>query len=201
MKSYGHVNFQQNEVQNAVLPLDTAFPASPKAGQFVFRDKTLYFCVEINSSGIPIWVPLTKQITAYEHIQNTNSTVWTVNHNLNTQNISVTVFDSSNRVVIPDEIEVVSDNQVVISVTKAATGKASVISGFGDGTTAPTYAYEFIQATPATTWTINHGLNRYPIVRVFIGTYEVQPESISFPSQNTTVITFSTAQVGQVKLI
>ncbi len=33
MRHYGNINLQQNELQNAVIPLDTYFPANPKVGQ------------------------------------------------------------------------------------------------------------------------------------------------------------------------
>lgn len=32
MKYYGNINLNQNELQNAVLPLDSYFPANPKIG-------------------------------------------------------------------------------------------------------------------------------------------------------------------------
>ena len=39
MRHYGNINLQQNELQNAVLPIDTYFPVNPKVGQLVFKDK------------------------------------------------------------------------------------------------------------------------------------------------------------------
>jgi hypothetical protein len=81
MKYHGNVDLQQNYLKNAVIPLDTYFPVSPKVGQIVFKDRILYICVEI-TNGTPIWVPLTNEITAYTHIQSTSSAVWTINHPL-----------------------------------------------------------------------------------------------------------------------
>lgn len=201
MKYYGDVNLQSNQLQEAVLPLDTAFPASPKVGRLVFKNKILYICVEINQDNIPIWVPLTKEITNYTHIQGTAASTWTIDHNLNSTSVNVTVYDLQNRVVLPGEIEVVTKDQVVISFSGTASGRAVVLTGYVDGTTIPSFAYEFTQSTPSTTWTIIHGLGRMPIVRVFIGAQEVQPESITFDSLNQITITFLTPQVGQVKLI
>lgn len=200
MKFYGDAHLQQNFLKEAVIPLDTYFPVSPKAGQIVFKDRILYICVAIES-GLPIWVPMTNEINAYTHIQNTTSPVWTVNHPLNTANVNVMVYDESNRVVIPNEITIDSVSKVTVSMGTGAQGKVVVLTGNFDGQQMPTYAYEFYQTTPSTTWTIVHGLGRYPIVRIFVGNQEVQPTSITFDTVNTVTVTFGTAQVGQAKLL
>lgn len=200
MKFYGEANLQQNNLRDAVIPLDTTFPAVPVVGQVVFKDRVLYICVEINS-GLPVWVPLTKEITAYTHIQNTSASVWNISHNLNTSNVSVTVYDSSNRVVMPNEVTINSSSSITVDFGTAAQGKVVVLSGQFDGQTKPTYAYEFFQTEPSTTWVIPHALGRYPIVRVFIGNQEVQPESITFDTIDQVTVTFTSAQVGQAKLI
>lgn len=200
MKFYGDAHLQQNYLRDAVIPLDSIFPVSPKVGQVVFKDRVLYICVEINAS-IPIWVPLTNEITSYTHIQSTSAATWTVTHPLNTSHVSVTVFDTSNRVVIPNEITVNSASSITVDFGTAAQGKVVVITGHFDGQTKPTYAYEHYQTTPSTSWVIPHALGRYPIVRVFIGNQEVQPASITFDTLDQVTITFTTAQVGQAKLV
>ena len=200
MKFYGDAHLQQNFLKEAAIPLDTYFPTVPVVGQIVFKDRILYICVEI-SSGIPIWVPLTNEITSYTHIQNTDAVLWTINHPLNTAHVSVTVYDTSNRVVLPNEVTVTSAGQVVVNLGTAAQGKVVVLTGNFDGTTKPTYSYEHYQTTPSTTWIIPHGLSRYPIVRIFIGNQEVQPASITFDTLEQVTVTFTTAQVGQAKLI
>jgi hypothetical protein len=200
MKFYGEAHLQQNNLREAVIPLDTTFPVTPVVGQIVFKDRILYICVEI-VSGLPTWVPLTNQITTYTYIQNTDAATWTVNHNLNTMDMSVTVYDLLNRVVMPGEVTVINNTQVVVSLGTATQGKVVLVAGNLDGNQAPSYAFEFFQTNPSTSWTINHNLGRYPIVRIFIGNQEVQPESITFDTVNTVTVTFSVAQVGQAKLI
>jgi hypothetical protein len=200
MKFYGEANLQKNYVRDAVIPLDVNFPVSPVAGQVVFKDRILYICVEV-SNGVPIWVPLTNEITAYTHIQSTSSAAWTINHPLNTSHVSVTVYDTSNRVVIPNEITVDTDSRVVVSFSSPSQGKVVVLSGHFDGQTKPAYAYEHYQTNPSTSWVIPHGLGRYPVIRVFIGNQEVQPESITFNNLNQATVTFTTPQVGQAKLV
>jgi len=200
MKFYGEANLQSNYLREAVIPLDTYFPANPKVGQLVFKDKILYICIEIQG-GLPIWCPLTNEITSYTHFQNTNATTWTIAHPLNTNSVSVTVYDTSNRVVMPDDVMVNSNNTVTVSFTSPCQGKAVVLAGYIEGQPKPTYAFDFIQTTPSTSWTISHGLGRYPSIRVFIGNQEVQPQTITFDTVDQVTITFSTPQVGQAKLI
>lgn len=200
MKFYGEANLQRNNLRDAVIPLDTVFPVNPVVGHIVFKDRILYICVEINS-GIPIWIPLTNEITAHTHIQTTSSSSWVITHSLNTAHVSVTVYDTSNRVVIPSEITVDSASQVTVDFGSPVQGKVVIVTGHFDGQVKPTYAYEHYQTTPSTTWVIPHALGRYPIIRVFIGNQEVQPASITFDSLDQVTVTFSTAQVGQAKLI
>ena len=200
MKFYGEAHLQQNKLREAAIPLDTFFPATPVVGQIVFKDRILYICVEI-SSGVPIWVPLTNEITSYTHIQNTDSAIWTVNHPLNTAHVNVTVYDSQNRVIIPNEISVTSASTVVVNLGTGAQGKVVVLTGTFDGNVKPVYAYEHYQTNPSTTWVIPHGLSRYPIVRIFIGNQEVQPVSITFDTLESVTVTFTEPQAGQAKLI
>jgi hypothetical protein len=70
-----------------------------------------------------------------------------------------------------------------------------------NGNLPPSYALEYIQSTPSSTWSITHNLGYIPIVRVFIGTEEVQPNSVMFPDNNSVIISFLDAQIGIVKLI
>jgi hypothetical protein len=200
MKFYGDANLQQNELQNAVLPIETAFPASPKVGQIAFVNSIVYICVSLGSS-LPVWVPMTREITAFTHNQSVSSDTWTIEHSLNTTSVQVQIFDGSNRVLIPDEVEVLTPNTVQVSLSTAITGRAVVLTGHFDGNVKPTYSYTHYQSPASTSWVIVHGLGYNPIARVFIGNQEVQPQSITHDSTNQVTITFATAQVGYARLI
>ena len=200
MKFYGEAHLQQNNLRDAVIPLDTAFPISPKVGQIVFKDRILYICVEIQSD-IPVWCPLTNEVNCYTHIQSSSATTWVVNHPLNTTHVSVTVYDTNNRVVMPNEIILENAGRLLVDFGTPAQGKVVVLTGHFDGLPKPTYAYEHYQTNPSTTWTIDHGLGRYPAIRVFIGNQEVQPATVTFNTLDTVTLTFTSAQVGQAKLI
>lgn len=200
MRHFGNVNLQQNQLQNAVLPLAQSFPTTPKVGQIAFVNKIVYICVQ-DTPAPAVWIPLTREITVYTHDQSVNSDTWTVSHNLNTTSVNVQVYGTNNKLLIPDEVEILNPNQISITFSDSIQGKAVVVSGHLDGNTKPTYAYTFYQTDSSTTWTINHNLGYNPIVRVFIGTSEVQPASITHPSINQSIITFSSPQVGYARLI
>lgn len=200
MKFYGDANLQQNELQNAVLPVETAFPASPKVGQVAFVNSVVYICVSLANS-LPVWVPMTREITAYTHNQSSEALTWTIDHGMNTTSVQVQIFDTNNRVIIPDEIEVLDPDSVSVTFGTLFAGRAVVLTGHFDGNVKPTYAYTHYQTESSTSWVINHGLGYNPIVRVFIGNQEVQPLSITHNTVNQTTITFSTAQVGYARLI
>jgi len=199
MKFFGHANLQQNELQNAVLSTLTSFPINAKVGQVAFVNSTVYICV--SAGDPPVWVPLTQEITAYTHVQSTVSLLWNITHNLNTADVHVQVYNTSNQVFIPAEITITSPTTCTVELNTAQTGKAVVIAGHFTGTTKPVYQYTHYQSTSSTSWTIDHALGYNPIVRVFIGTAEVQPLTITHPTTNQTVVTFTTAQVGYARLL
>lgn len=200
MKFFGDANLQQNELQNAVLSTLSAFPANPKAGQVAFVNSTVYICVSIANS-LPVWVPLTREITAYTHTQSSAATVWNVVHQLNTTSVNIQVYDASSQVLIPDTITTVDANNVQVVFNYPITGRAVVVTGHFDGLVKPTYAYTHYQSVAATTWVIPHNLGYNPVVRVFIGNNEVQPATVAHDSVNQVTITFTTAQVGYARLV
>lgn len=200
MKFYGNANLQQNELQQAVMPIEEAFPASPKVGRLVFVNSILYICVSL-TEGLPVWVPLTRELTMYTHNQSPASASWTINHGLNTTGVQVQVFDNLGHVVLPDEITVVDPNTVKVDLSSGMVGRAVILTGHTDGNVKPTYSYTHYQSVASDTWVINHNLGYHPILRVFIGNNEVQPAGITHDSNNTTTVTFSQPYVGLAKLV
>lgn len=200
MKSYGHLNLQQNELQEAVIPIETRFPTSPKVGRLAFVNQILYICVDV-TNNLPVWVPLTRELTLYTHAQTTASDTWTIVHGLNSTAVQVQVFDTADRVLIPGEITVSNANSVVVDLNTAIAGRAVVLTGHNDGSVKPTYAFVHYQTDSSSSWVVVHNLGREPITRVFIGNQEVQPQSITHNSLNQLTIAFSQAYTGIVKLV
>lgn len=200
MKFYGHANLQQNELQQAVIPLDLRFPVSPKTGQLAFVNRILYICVGIEND-LPVWVPMTRELTLYTHVAQTASDNWVIDHGLNTTSVQTQVFDVDNQVMIPDQITVNNANRVTVTFGTPITGRAVVLTGHNDGNIKPTYSYIHYQTSASTSWVVPHGLGREPIVRVFVGNQEVQPQSITHDGGNSLTIAFSAPYTGIAKLV
>jgi hypothetical protein len=137
----------------------------------------------------------------YVYIQSVAANQWNITHDLNTAFVLVQTFDGNNQMVLPNNITILNANQVQIDYTGAAAGRAVILSGSLEGNQKPTYAVEWNQANPQTNWVITHNLGYMPVVRIFIGSYEVQPASIVHDSSNQVTISFLTPQQGVAKLI
>lgn len=200
MKVHGNINLLQNQIQQAALQSESDFPTDPVVGRILFKNKIVYVCVDLGG-GTPIWVPLTREIETYVHTQSTPSQNWTVQHDLAAGTVNVQVYDNTDKVVIPDEIAIINNNRVDITLGVSASGRAIVVAGSQEGNPRSNYSYTHYQTSASATWVIIHGLGYNPIVRVFSGTNEIQPASVVHNSINQVTITFNSAIVGQARLI
>jgi hypothetical protein len=200
MRFYGDIALNQNEIQQAVMQTEYDWPAAPKVGQLIFKNRVVYICIQI-SGGLPIWVPLTRELEMYVHVQDVASSQWVITHTLNTAFVLVQTFDGNNQMVVPNHVTIDSASQITVDYGAPAAGRAVILSGSLDGSQKPTYAVEWNQTDPSTTWTITHNLGYAPIVRIFSGSYEIQPSSINHINTNQVAVSFSTAQTGIAKLV
>ncbi len=223
MEIYGDLDFKEvGQLIAAALKLESPeefpdvtagfAPGAIKQGRLAFFSNRVWIAVEI-TNGVATWVPLTNEINAYVHIQAVEASVWTIDHNLQSGTPVVQVYGDDNLMLIPDEVEPTSDNQVKVyfptgSPSGAITGRAIVIAGDFEGLSRADnpqlYALEHIQTIAATTWVIAHGLGHYPLVRVFTGgspDEEILPDSIVHNSVMQTTITFSTPRTGRARLV
>lgn len=132
----------------------------------------------------------------YLHVQSTGATTWTVNHNLEYDYPSVTIWDSTGNVIIPDSIVRVSNNQLTIGFISNESGWAHV--SVGGISTGQADRFLYTQATTASTWTINHGLNyKYVNVNVYDNNDEMLlPQSVTATNANTTTLVFAIPTSG-----
>ena len=66
------------------------------------------------------------------YTQGTAGTSWTINHGLNNYIPIVQVYDADNKMIIPKDITLTSQNTVTVSFTTAQAGKAVVTNGDGN---------------------------------------------------------------------
>ena len=136
MKFYGNANLQKNQLQNPALEAVSTFPANPVVGSLIFKDDTVYICV--NVQDYPVWVPLTREVETYIHNQSEASASWTITHNLNSDMVSIQIYDENSKMVIPSEIELTSKTVATVTLSAAMSGRAIVTTGSLDGNRAPT---------------------------------------------------------------
>lgn len=182
------------------LVADSTFPDSPVVGTLVFKDKRVYIAAELQT-GVPVWVPLTNEISSYIYNETVGSTSWTVTHDLNSGAPLVQVYDENHEVIIPDTIVPTDNNELVVTFSNSQTGVAVIMANTtSEGTDRSGLQFTYEQAfTSATSVAVTHNLGYNPIVRVFIGTSEVQPQSVIHDSIMQATVTFSGAQTGVIR--
>ena len=107
----------------------TAFPDSPRSGQFALVNGALYVYTTIES--VQSWYPLTNEKKYYKHTQAIASSSWSVAHGLGTQDLMVAVYDNYNVSQIPSGIVFTDNNSITINFSEGISGKA-LIFGVGD---------------------------------------------------------------------
>jgi hypothetical protein len=108
----------------------------------------------------------------------------TVNVSAVTNTVTVTENGSSTVVTVP----------VTSTVTAVTVGPQGPKGDSGA-------AFEYLQAAPATVWTINHNLGYRPSVELLdAGSQEIDGE-VAHPSVNQTVVTLNPASAGLARLI
>jgi hypothetical protein len=92
-------------------------------------------------------------------------------------------------------------SSTVVTVPVTSTVTAVTVGPQGPQGPAGSAAYEFVQASPATIWTINHNLGYRPSVEILdAGSQEIDAE-VAHPSVNQTVVTLNPASAGLARLI
>jgi hypothetical protein len=66
-------------------------------------------------------------VRTYEHIQNIPTSTWNILHSKNSHNPTVTVFGTDGITVIPDRIQIVNNNEMVLYFNTAQAGRAVCI--------------------------------------------------------------------------
>ena len=103
------------------------FPENPSEGTVIFKENGLYIYSTNITSGQLEWINIldfTRANTSFKFEQDTESTEWVINHNLNTQDLFVIVYDSDGNKQIESEIQFQSDNEIKLIFSEPISGKA-----------------------------------------------------------------------------
>ena len=132
----------------------------------------------------------------YLHTQGTSGTTWNIVHNLNYLYPSITVYDASNKVMLPDEITSVDANTTQVTFAVAESGHALASVGGISTSTADRYLHTQTSATGS--WVIDHNIGyKYVTVNVYDGADEqLIPQKITAVSVNRTQIDFAVPTTG-----
>lgn len=98
-------------------------PTAGVSGRMFYATDTDDLYLDNGSSWILVGGPTPSY---YKETISTASTTWTINHNLGTSDVIVDIYES-NKKVIPDEVEITSDNQIVVTFTSATSGKINIV--------------------------------------------------------------------------
>lgn len=76
------------------------------------------------------WVACSANAAAgYIYTQSVASDTWNVTHSLGQRNVSITVYGSDNKVIMPEDVETVDEDSLIITFTEAITGTAVIVTG------------------------------------------------------------------------
>jgi hypothetical protein len=129
MKKLGNLEMMGNSIANFNIEPTSEWPTTPQLGRMMNYNNRLFVCVQLqNSNDLPVWIPLTQGIANYTQTQDIASTSWLVPHGLGYRNPIVQVYDAQNEVIIPDNIESLDDNNLVVYLSTAITGTVVIIA-------------------------------------------------------------------------
>lgn len=198
MNLNGNLDLLGGFIKNFALEPVSSWPLTPKVGTFIFKDNRVYICLSVGD--VPTWLPVSGHLNTYVHTQSVANNVWVIEHELNATECIVQILDGSNQAITPDGIEY-EFNKCTVRFSTLQAGKAVVVTGSREGLARPLVAYEQTFENQQI-WVVNHNLGYAPIIRAFVGTSEVSPDSITHSADNlTTTLTFGQAISGRVRCI
>ena len=147
------------------------------------------------SNGNDVYIPFSAGgsvvSSSYVHQQAVASNSWTVLHNLGS-GVVPTITDQYHNVIIPNNINIIDGNSLVISFSQPMQGYAYIIKS----------KFSF-NAINLSSWVIPHHLNTYEIAYAVYDQsgYEIQPQSATLTDKHTLSITFNAAVSGTCQVV
>lgn len=114
-------------------------------------------------------------------------------------NVKVEIIENPVTISTNDDNVVVSSTDQVVTVSLGTSGPQGPKGDPGEVQYVD-LSYVHNQASAASTWTINHGLQFIPSITVVDSSGNVVEGSYNYPDQNTVIATFSSAFAGKAYL-
>jgi len=196
MDFHGNINLKNNEMQKLVFQLETSFPTDAVVGTVVFKNKILYMAVAIGNDAGLVWIPLTESINTFVHDQTSAATAWTVTHNLGINNPVVQIYDSNHELIIPNDVSISTNLELVVTLNSAISGRAIVMGG----DTIPVNGIGIIEPTLFAAWDITNAV--YDNKSISLSSQLSDAQDATFNSDGTKLYTvsFSNTTVYQYSL-
>jgi len=124
MKVLSNLEFKNSTY---ILNKFSDFPENPVEGMTIFKENGLYIYSTNITSGQLEWLNIldfTRVNSSYKFEQSTENIEWVINHNLNTQDLFVIVYDSDGNKQVESEIQFQSDNEIKLIFSEPISGKA-----------------------------------------------------------------------------
>lgn len=153
MKKLGNLRMEGNSLFDFNIEPVADWPSVPKLGRFINYNGRLYLCISLaDTQGLPVWIPISQGISTYLHQQTTGlaSDTWLVAHGLGYRTPIVQVYDENQEAVIPDHIETIDDNQLVIYFNTPVAGRAVIVAPVDKQESGPTLVSDYGQVLPTT---------------------------------------------------
>ena len=200
MRFIGNIDMGNNYISNVVVSDDGFLPADAKPGRLAFNNKKLYVCIDIINL-IPIWIPLTSELNTAQLIVAVPSDTWVFEHNLNSTNPVIQVYDASHQMIQPDNITINNNNTVTITFASAISGTAVGVFGDMYGTPRVAAAYETTipVATPVLDIVVQHNMGYTPTVTVVQNGVVIYPKSIVHTAIYSTRVEFTNPTSGTLR--
>lgn len=115
----------------------------------------------------------------YEFIQSSLVTVWNITHNLDTSNMTVTVFDSLGNVIHPLSIQFPTNNSVIITLANASIGKAELRKLILQNTTLTGFDYYSVNLANTSSLTFESHAP-FPGATTWLDYQNILPFTVSF---------------------
>jgi len=107
--------------------VDDVFPDSPQQGTILIKGTDLYAYVDVK--GVETWYPIIRGTTStYVNTDETPSTFWIVNHNLNSTDIWFQFKDLTGHVVEPQLVDYTNSNSFTATFAQAFSGTVVVVA-------------------------------------------------------------------------
>lgn len=199
MKVNGSLDLQGNFLSNFALAEVFQWPEEPKVGTFIFKDKRIYVCINIETD-IPVWLPMSNELSTYVHDEPQAASVWHIEHDLATSSCIVQIMNGENFSIEPDSVEFLY-NHCVISFAEPQAGRAVLVHGATEGIARQPVAFQQV-FEEAALWVVQHNLGYPPVVRAFSGMMEIQPLMVVHSEDmKSTALTFSSPVSGRVRCV